>query len=88
MAWQVEYASKAVKQFKKLDPKQAKIILSWIEKNLLGCEDPRWIGKPLEGNLKDYWRYRVGSYRLVAKLEDRRLVIVIVMLGHRKGIYR
>lgn len=88
MPWQVEYAPKAVRQFKKITPRQAKVLISWIEKNLIGRKDPRLLGKPLEGSLKGYWRYRVGEYRLVVKLEDERLVIIVVTLGHRKDVYR
>jgi mRNA interferase RelE/StbE len=88
MSYKVEYTSRAVKQLKKMDRQIAAFIISYIERNLVGCEDPRKLGKSLEGNLKDKWRYRVGAYRILAKLEDHRVVIVIIEVGHRSDIYK
>jgi mRNA interferase RelE/StbE len=72
----------------KLDVRQRKIISGWIEKNLEGCADPRALGKPLTGSLSGLWRYRVGSYRLLAKIHDEIVVIEIVNIGHRRKVYR
>lgn len=88
MAWSVQYSEKARKQLKKLDPNQNKLLIAWIEKNLIGCENPRSFGKVLTGNKSDWWRYRVGDYRLLAELKDNELLILVVQAGHRKDIYR
>ncbi|MDO5689404.1 MAG: type II toxin-antitoxin system RelE/ParE family toxin [Tissierellia bacterium] len=77
----------AVKQLKKLDKSIAKIIVHWIEKNLEDCEDPRLKGKPLKGDRGSQWRYRVGNYRLIAEIKDKKLIILIISIGHRKEIY-
>ncbi|HPF16595.1 MAG TPA: type II toxin-antitoxin system RelE/ParE family toxin [Thermotogota bacterium] len=87
MTFSVEYTSKALEQFKKLDRQTAAFIISYVEKRLVNCTDPRRYGKSLQGNLKDKWRYRVGNYRILAKIEDDRIIIVILEVGHRYSIY-
>ncbi len=89
MKYKVEYTKAAVKQLKKMDRKIAAFILSYIEEKLVDCNDPRIYGKALKGNLNDKWRYRVGEYRILAKIEDDKVVVVIVVeVGHRKDIYK
>ena len=87
MKYKVEYTKTAMKQFKKMDKKIAALILSYIEDKLVGCENPRLYGKALRGNLDDIWRYRVGSYRILTKIEDDKVLITVVEVGHRKEIY-
>ncbi len=87
MKYRVEYTKTAVKQLKKMDRKIAAFILSFIEEKLVNCENPRLYGKVLQGNLNDKWRYRVGDYRILAKIEDEVVVITIVEVGHRREIY-
>ena len=88
MRYKVEYTKTAVKQLKKMDKKIAAFIISYIEAKLVNCENPRGIGKALQGNLNDKWRYRVGDYRILAKIEDEKVVITVVEIGHRKEVYR
>ncbi|WP_312654538.1 type II toxin-antitoxin system RelE/ParE family toxin [Proteiniclasticum sp.] len=87
MRYKVEYTKTAVKQLKKMDKKIAALILSYIENKLVNCENPRVIGKVLQGNLDDKWRYRVGDYRILAKIEDEKVIITVVEIGHRRDIY-
>lgn len=65
-----------------------KMIAAWIKKNLDGCSDPKTVsdGKPLRGT-KNGWRYRVGSYRIVASIVKDELIIKVVRVGHRQGVY-
>ncbi len=86
MKYRVEYTKTAAKQLKKMDRKIASLILAFIEDKLLYCENPRLYGKALQGDLPHIWRYRVGSYRILAKIEDEKIVITIVEVGHRKEI--
>ena len=72
------YDKKYLKSLKKLDIQAQKIITNWIENNLLNCEEPRFSGKPLTGNFKGLWRYRIGSYRLLAKIDDDKLMIFAI----------
>ncbi len=88
MMYGVEYTKTAVKQLEKMDRKIAAFIVSYIDEKLVNCENPRLYGKSLKGGLNDIWRYRVGEYRILAKIEDERLIIVIVEIGHRKDVYK
>ena len=88
MIYELKYEEKAVKQIKKLDLATRKLIKSWIEKNLLNIDNPRQHGKGLTGGLSQYWRYRVGDYRILAEINDTEIVIIIVEVGHRREIYR
>lgn len=86
-SYTVEYAAAAEKALKKMDKHVSGIIYDWIEKNLVGCENPRRFGDPLIEDLGDKWRYRVGDYRIVTEIEDDRVVILVVNIGHRSEIY-
>jgi len=87
MGYNVQLADSAIKALKKFDHYQAKLIIAWIEKNLDGCNNPRIYGKPLAANLKGLWRYRVGSYRIIANIQDNIVTIEIIDVGHRGKIY-
>ena len=86
--YEVIYSESVKKQLKKLDKQTARIIKNWIEKNLINTIDPRTKGKPLKGNLKGIWRYRVGDYRIFAIIEDDKLVIFLFDIGHRREVYK
>ena len=88
MIYELKYEAKAVRQIRKLDPATRKLLKSWIEKNLLNTTDPRQHGKALTGTLGQYWRYRVGDYRILAEINDTDVVIIIIEIGHRREIYR
>ena len=78
MKYAVKLSERALKALKNIDNKQRIIIMSWIEKNLQDCENPRIYGHPLVANKKDYWKYRVGSYRLIADIKNNLLIIIII----------
>lgn len=88
MKYTVEYTKRAIKQLKKLDKQTSALILGWIEKNLVDCDNPRQFGKGLTANRKGEWRYRIGDYRLVAGIQDDKIVILILNIGHRRDIYK
>ncbi|KXB70920.1 type II toxin-antitoxin system RelE/ParE family toxin [Peptoniphilus sp. DNF00840] len=81
------YDKKYLRSLKKIDRQAQKIITNWVESNLLNCQDPRFYGKALTGNFKGIWRYRIGAYRLLAKIDDDKLIIFAIDVGHRKNIY-
>ena len=87
MKYTIEYTDKAIKSLKKLDKSVLKMIKAWIEKNLVGTEDPREHGKGLTPNRSGQWRYRVGDYRILAEIQDDKLVILVIGIGHRSQIY-
>ena len=86
--YRVELTKAALKSLKKLDKPTAAMILGWIRKNLEGCEDPRRHGKALVGNRAGTWRYRAGDYRIIAEIEDDRVLILVLEIGHRREIYQ
>ncbi len=86
--FQVKYSDKAVKQLKKLDVSNRKLIINWIAKNLEGCENPRMKGKGLTADRSGEWRYRIGSYRMICDIRDSELVILALSIGHRKDVYK
>ncbi len=86
MARKVELTDTAAKQLARLDKTQAQRITKYLRRVML-LKDPRDAGKALTGNLRTYWRYRVGDYRVVCDIRDNELVIVAVMIGHRSEVY-
>lgn len=89
MSFSVEWSKAAAKQLLKIPKKQRLIILSWVQEHLDGCEDPRLApnGKQLQGT-DSGWRWRVGVYRLLGRIEDGKAVIEVVRVGHRQGVYK
>ena len=88
MIYQLVTTDKFDKAFKKLDRQTQKIIKAWLDKNLMNCTDPRIYGKGLTSNRSGQWRYRVGDYRILAEIQDERLVLVLIDIGHRSRIYK
>ncbi len=89
MAWNVELSESADRELGKLDPRDRKRILRFLYERLARLENPRGLGEALHGSrLGEFWRYRVGDYRLISKIEDDRLVVLVLRVGHRKEIYR
>ena len=87
MSYTVVFSKDALKDLKKLDKHTASLILGWVRKNLEGCENPRLHGKGLTANLSGKWRYRVGDYRLLAEIQEDKVVILMLRIGHRSEIY-
>jgi len=86
--YDVEFSEQAKKQFKKLDRYTQQMLDKYIENHLEGTDNPRRYGKALKGTLQGLWRYEAGKYRLVCQIQDGRLKILVVKVGHRKEIYR
>ena len=87
MSYKVEYIPQVVKTLEKMDKYTRRILVEWIEKHLVNSDNPRIHGKPLAANRVGQWRYRVGDYRIIALIEDDKLVILVIAIGHRKEIY-
>jgi mRNA interferase RelE/StbE len=89
MAWVIEFFADAGRELRKLDPPETCLILKFLRERLAPLDDPRSIGKALQGaRLGEFWRYRVGPFRLLRKLEDHRLIVLVLQIDHRKEIYR
>ena len=87
MTYKVEYTEQAIKKLKKIDKHTQFFILAWIEKNLVDCENPRQHCKGLTANRSGEWRYRVGDYRIIAEIEDEKVIILVLTVGHRREVY-
>jgi mRNA interferase RelE/StbE len=89
MAWKIEFSEPADRQLNRLDPQQSRRILKFLLGRVAKLEDPRSVGKPLQGpHFGELWRYRVGDFRIICKLRDEVLVVLVVQIGPRKDIYR
>ena len=86
--YSVEVTERFKKEFRKLDKYTQKMIRAWINKNLVDCADPRQHVKGLTANRSGQWRYRIGDYRLICEINDNKLVILALTVGHRREIYR
>ena len=89
MAWRIEFGQAAEKDLAKLDTQIAKRITTFLHQRVAVLEDPRSIGEALQGTkLGAFWKYRVGDYRMIARIEDLVVCIVIVRVGNRREVYR
>lgn len=86
--WKVEYSESAAKELRKLDKKQAKTILDWIDKRSQSAADPKLFAEQLTGNLSEFWRFRIGDFRVVWKLNDDVVTILVLRIAHRREVYR
>lgn len=79
----------AVKNLDQLDPQIARRILKFLRERLAPMDDPRNIGEALRGSkLGEFWKYRVGDYRIIASIEDNQVIIIVVRIGSRREVYR
>lgn len=88
MRYTVETTDQFEREFRKLDKYTQRMLKAWIQKHLMNCEDPRAWGKGLTANRSGQWRYRIGDYRLICQIEDNRLVILALSVGHRREVYQ
>ena len=86
--WRLEFDNRAARQLLKLGSTDRQRIRDYLDRRVLTADDPRQLGNALTGDLAGLWRYRVGHLRIVARIEDRILVIVVVEIGNRREVYR
>ena len=87
MSRRIETTARFDREFKKLDRYTQRMVKAWIEKHLVDCDDPRTHGKGLTVNRSGQWRYRIGDYRMICLIEDEKLIILALSIGHRSSIY-
>jgi len=88
MAWKIELSALAQKNLEKLDPQVARRILIFLNERIAPIDNPRDIGEALKGSrLGEFWKYRVGDYRIICRIEDDVLSVLVVKIGHRSKIY-
>ena len=87
MTWKIEWDDRARKELRKLDSPVQREVLKYLRTRIAKSKNPRVFGQSLSGNKAGLWRYRVGNYRIICKIEDKALVVLILGVGHRKEIY-
>jgi mRNA interferase RelE/StbE len=88
MAWKIELSQEADRQLDKLDPQVARRILTFLHERVARLDNPRSIGEALRGaKLGEFWKYRVGDYRLICSIEDKLMLILVLRIGHRREVY-
>lgn len=89
MTWKIEITASAKKELSKIDRLAARRILSFLSERVSPLEDPRSLGEALKGaKLGNFWKYRVGDYRIIADIEDKVMKILVVKVGNRREVYR
>jgi mRNA interferase RelE/StbE len=88
LAWTIEITRTAGKQITKLHKQAKQAIVRFLRERLAGAENPRQWGRPLQGEKRGLWRYRVGDYRLICDIQDERITVMVLEVGHGKDVYR
>ena len=88
MGWTVRLSAGAKKSLRKLDKPAAKRITAYLREKIEKGTNPRDSGKALKGSLCELWRYRVGQYRIVCRIEEEMVEVIVLRIGHRKEVYK
>jgi mRNA interferase RelE/StbE len=88
LAWKIEITRTAERQIRKLDRVTQQSIIGFLRKRVEPAENPRQWGKPLHGEKRGLWRYRVGDYRIICDIQHETITILVLAVGHRKEVYR
>jgi mRNA interferase RelE/StbE len=88
LGWKIKLAPRALKSLAKLDRTAADRIFKTLERDLDRTGDPRGFGEAMVGNWSGFWRYRIGDYRAIARIEDEVVTIFIIEVAHRREVYR
>lgn len=86
--WAIRFEQRAVKELKKLGRVDRERVRSFLDDRLLNLENPRQVGTSLSGEFSGLWRYRVGNIRLICRIEDDKLVVLVISIGNRREVYR
>ncbi len=89
MAWRIEFDRAALRDLDKLDAQAAKRILAFLHGRIAKLDDPRAVGQALKGSkLGEFWKYRVGNYRIICFIDDGAVRVLVVKIGNRRDVYR
>lgn len=89
LAWRIEFEDAAMKELAKLDKQVARRILAFLRERVAVLDDPRSVGEALKGSkLGEFWKYRVGDYRIITNIEDGVMRILVLKVGNRREVYR
>jgi mRNA interferase RelE/StbE len=87
LAWTIEFDERAQHDLSKLDKPVAKRIRRFLEDRVAPAQDARAFGHSLKHQFSGLWRYRVGDYRILCQIEDEKLIVLVIEIGHRSSIY-
>ena len=76
-----------MRELRKLGPEATRLVTRYLRERIASTADPRRFGLPLRASLHGLWRYRVGDFRIIASIEDQKLIVLVVRIGHRKDVY-
>jgi len=89
MAWKIELDPATVRDLDRLDREIARRILGFLHERVARLDDPRSIGQALQGpKYGELWKYRVGDWRIICKIEDQRITVLVLRIGHRSKVYK
>jgi mRNA interferase RelE/StbE len=89
LGFEIEFDPEALEDLKKLDRPVQQRLVGFLRQRVATLDNPREIGEPLSGaRLGNYWKYRVGDWRIICAIEDRRIVVRVVRIGNRREVYR
>ena len=88
MSWKIEFVAAAAKELNAIGATQASRIVKFLSTRLSKLDDPRSIGEALRGRLGQLWKYRIGDYRIIADIQDKKVLILVVRIGHRREAYK
>ena len=88
MDWKIEYSPDAIRQLNKLDQPIRRKLFRYLEEHIQGCKNPRHFGAALVANLSGFWRYRVGDYRIICEIQEEKVIVLVLTIGHRREIYK
>lgn len=86
--YELKYSKRFIRQIKKMDKFVQKNIMNWLDTHIQNKDNPKMFGKPLVGNHKDKWSYRIGNYRVLCVIEDDSLIVLALEVGHRNKVYK
>ena len=87
MGWSIEYDSRVLKDMKKLDTQIQRQVLEYFETRIALSSNPRQWGTSLKSSFSGLWRYRIGDYQAICRIEDDRLVVLVIRIAHRNKVY-
>ena len=85
--WEIEYSEKAARELLKIDRDVARRIKKYLDERIATDEDPRRFGEALTENLSGLWKYRIGDFRVIAEIQEERLIVLVIRVGHRSKVY-
>jgi mRNA interferase RelE/StbE len=85
--WSIRFSPEFEKEWDKTDPSVQKKVIHFFDERLKTTEDPKSFAKPLSGNMKHFWRFRIGDYRVICHLKEKEKIIYLLRIAHRREVY-